>query len=95
MNNVEKRRLSSAEYDYHLDYWFSSRVWNRSMINSLSYIEQYNYIFMQSIIWDLNRYNDCHGKFYLENLDVCLSNIKKLIKISRGSLFHHQILIII
>lgn len=35
---------------------------------------------MQSIIWDLSRYNDCHGKFYLENLDVCLSNIKKINK---------------
>ncbi|CAF3082591.1 unnamed protein product, partial [Rotaria sp. Silwood2] len=80
INNVEKRRFSSAEYDYHLDYWFCSRVWNRSISNSLSYIEQYNYILMQSIIWDLSRYNDRYGKFYLENLDVCLSNMKKINK---------------
>ncbi|CAF4164941.1 unnamed protein product [Rotaria sordida] len=62
INNVEKRKFSSAEYDYHLDYWFCSRVWNRSIRNSLSYIEQYNYIFMQ------------------KNLDVCLSNMKKINK---------------
>ncbi|CAF3531417.1 unnamed protein product [Rotaria sp. Silwood2] len=35
---------------------------------------------MQSIIWDLSRYNDRYGKFYVENLDVCLSNMKKINK---------------
>jgi hypothetical protein len=50
------------------------------MNNSLSYIEHYNYIFMQSMIWDLSRYNDRYGKFYLENLDICLSNMKKINK---------------
>ena len=30
------------------------------------------------MIWDLSRYHDPQGKFYLENLDTCLSSMKKL-----------------
>ena len=50
INNIEKRKLFSVDYGYHLDYWFSSRLWNKSINDLLSYIEQYNSIFIQSMI---------------------------------------------
>jgi hypothetical protein len=80
INNIEKRKLISVEHGYHLDYWFCSRIWNKSINELLSYVEQYDSIFIQSMIWDHNKYHDHQGKFYLENLDTCLSKMKKLNK---------------
>jgi hypothetical protein len=79
-NNIEKRKLISIEHDYYLYYWFCSRVWNSSMHELLSSIEQYDCIIMQSMIWDLSRYGDYDGKYYLQNLEICFSKMTQLNK---------------
>jgi hypothetical protein len=79
-NNLEQRTLKSVEYDYFIRYYFSSRAWNTQMQHLLSSIDQYDLIFMQSMIWDLSRYNDCDGTYYLSNLEICLSKFKKMNK---------------
>jgi hypothetical protein len=80
VNNLEQRTLTSVEDDYYVRYYFSSCVWNTRMEHLLSSIDQYDFIFMQSMIWDLSRYNDCDGRYYLANLESCLSKFKKMNK---------------
>jgi len=43
-------------------------------------INNYDFIILQSFIWDVTRYNDNDGDIYLNNLDLCLSNLKELNK---------------
>ncbi|CAF3933215.1 unnamed protein product [Rotaria sp. Silwood1] len=78
--NIEKRLLENEEFEYHVSYIFSSRVWNNQINNILSTINTYNFIIFQSYLWHLSRYNDPNGDMYLKNLDLCLSKFKQLNK---------------
>ncbi|CAF2121786.1 unnamed protein product [Rotaria magnacalcarata] len=77
INNIERRKLVSTEHDYHIQYWFCSRIWNKSMEELSLSIEQYDCVFIQSLIYDLSRYHDFNGQLFLQNLHICISNMKK------------------
>ncbi|CAF1489144.1 unnamed protein product [Rotaria sordida] len=78
--NIEKRKLISNEHDHHLFYSFSSRIWNKEMKKLLLTIKSYDFIIIQSCLWDISRYSDFNGTTYLRNIDICLSKIKQLKK---------------
>lgn len=77
-NNLENRKIISTDHDYCLYYSFASRIWNRSMKDLLFKLENFDCIIVQSMIWDLSRYKDYHGRIYLDNLRICLSNLTQL-----------------
>ncbi|CAF1527876.1 unnamed protein product [Adineta steineri] len=78
--NIEKRVLQSDAFKYYVCYNFSSRIWNNQMNNLLLSMKHYNFIIVQSFIWDMSRYNDHDGSIYLMNLDLFLSKLHEMNK---------------
>ncbi|CAF4717350.1 unnamed protein product [Rotaria socialis] len=44
INNIERRKLVSTEHDYHIQYWFCSPIWNKS-------IEELSLSIEQNVVW--------------------------------------------
>lgn len=78
--NLENRKVISTDHDYYLYYSFISRIWNRPMHDLLPKLEQFDCIIIQSMIWDLTRYQDYHGNIYLQNLHTFLPNVTQFNK---------------
>lgn len=77
-NNLETRKIISTDHDYCLYYSFTSRIWNKSMKDLLSKLEKFDCIIVQSMIWDLSRYEDYQGNIYLNNLRIFLDYLTQL-----------------